>query len=74
MSNPLPSIPEKGRIAAVDYGTVRIGVAITDPERILCSPLENYNRRSPSKDAQYFRELAELERHRQNLLEMRENM
>lgn len=62
MSNQLPSIPEKGRIAAVDYGTVRIGVAITDPDRILCSPLENYNRRSLSKDAQYFRELAELER------------
>ncbi|PQO28184.1 Holliday junction resolvase RuvX [Blastopirellula marina] len=62
MSNQLPSIPEKGRIAAIDYGTVRIGVAITDPDRILCSPLENYNRRSLSKDAQYFRELAELER------------
>lgn len=28
----------------------------------MCSPLENYNRRSLSKDAQYFRELAELER------------
>ncbi|GAA4426247.1 MULTISPECIES: Holliday junction resolvase RuvX [Bremerella] len=62
MSNQLPSIPDKGRIAAVDYGTVRIGIAITDPERVLSSPLENYNRRSPSKDAQYFKELAELER------------
>ena len=62
MSNKLPDIPDKGRIAAVDYGTVRIGIAITDPERILASPLENYNRRSPSKDAQFFKELAELER------------
>ncbi|PQO47886.1 Holliday junction resolvase RuvX [Blastopirellula marina] len=62
MSNQLPDIPDKGRIAAVDYGTVRIGIAITDPERILASPLENYNRRSPSKDAQFFKELAELER------------
>lgn len=62
MNNKLPDIPDKGRIAAVDYGTVRIGIAITDPERILASPLENYNRRSPSKDAQFFKELAELER------------
>ncbi|PQO39198.1 Holliday junction resolvase RuvX [Blastopirellula marina] len=62
MSSQIPEIPDKGRIAAVDYGTVRIGVAITDPDRVLCSPLENYNRRSPSKDAQYFKELAELER------------
>ncbi len=62
MSSQLPTIPDKGRIAAVDYGTVRIGIAITDPDRVLASPLENYNRRSPSKDAQFFRELAELER------------
>ncbi|CAE7549689.1 manC, partial [Symbiodinium sp. CCMP2456] len=55
-------LDEGGRIAAVDYGTVRIGIAITDPDRVLASPLENYNRRSPSKDAQFFRELAELER------------
>jgi len=57
-----PDIPEKGRIAAIDYGTVRIGVAISDPDRILASPLENYTRRSLSKDAQFFREVAELER------------
>lgn len=62
MNSPLPEIPETGRIAAVDYGTVRIGVAITDPDRILCSPLENYQRRSPAKDAQFFKQLAEQER------------
>ena len=62
MNRPLPEIPEKGRIAAVDYGTVRIGVAITDPDRILASPLENYTRRSPTKDAQFFTELAQQEK------------
>ncbi len=32
--------PLRGRIAAVDYGTVRVGVAVCDPDRILASPLE----------------------------------
>ncbi|PHS11072.1 MAG: Holliday junction resolvase RuvX [Blastopirellula sp.] len=55
-------IPTTGRVAGVDYGTVRIGVAITDPGRILASPFENYNRRTPVKDASYFQQLAEQER------------
>lgn len=31
--------PNTGRIAAIDFGTVRIGVAICDPDWILASPL-----------------------------------
>ena len=31
-----------GRILAIDYGTKRIGLAITDPLQIFASPLE-YN-------------------------------
>ncbi len=49
-------------MAAVDYGTVRIGVAVTDSRRILASPLENYTRRGLEADARHFRELAERER------------
>ena len=33
-----PSIPV-GRVAGIDYGRRRIGVAICDAERIICSPL-----------------------------------
>ncbi len=51
-----------GRIAAIDYGTVRIGIAISDPDRVLASPYENYTRRGPVADAAYFRHLAEEER------------
>ena len=36
----LDSFPRSGRLAAVDYGTVRIGVAVCDPGWILASPLE----------------------------------
>ena len=47
-----------GRIAGVDYGAVRIGVAISDPERRFASPLENYTRRTPELDARRFATLA----------------
>ena len=50
-----PAAP--GRIAGVDFGTVRIGVALSDPERMLASPHENYTRRGPKLDAEWFRKL-----------------
>jgi putative Holliday junction resolvase len=49
-------------LAGIDYGTVRIGIAVTDPEQRLASPLENYNRRTPDLDADFFRRLAAEER------------
>jgi putative holliday junction resolvase len=51
-----------GRIGGVDYGTVRIGLAISDPARSMASPLEIYVRRSPQLDARHFKQLAEEER------------
>lgn len=61
--NETNDFPTHGRVASVDYGTVRIGIAICDPDRILASPLEVY----PAKDWQekggdYFRRLIKLER------------
>lgn len=47
-----------GRVAGIDFGTVRIGIAISDPERTIASPLENYTRRGSEQDAQRFRKLA----------------
>jgi putative Holliday junction resolvase len=55
-------IPNHGRLAGIDFGTVRIGVAVTDPNRVLASPLENYTRRGQEADAQYFRRLVAEER------------
>ena len=48
---------DPGVVAGVDYGTVRIGVALTDRERRLAAPHENYTRKSESADAAWFREL-----------------
>jgi putative Holliday junction resolvase len=49
------SVP--GRVAGIDYGHVRVGIAISDPERKIVSPLENYTRRGPEADAARFRRL-----------------
>ncbi len=53
--------PTSGRVAGIDYGTVRIGVAICDPSRTLASPYENYTRRDLKKDAEYFQNLVRAE-------------
>ena len=50
----------RGIIAGIDYGTVRIGIAISDADRILASPYEIYIRRSPEKDTEYFRQLVSV--------------
>jgi putative Holliday junction resolvase len=56
------ALPRRGRLAAIDYGTVRLGVAITDPDQRLASPLENYTRRDLVADALWIKKLAETER------------
>ena len=47
-----------GRVAGIDFGRVRIGVALSDPGRRIASPYQTYQRRSPQEDAQWFRQLA----------------
>jgi len=50
-----------GRIAGIDYGTVRIGIAISDPGHAFASPYENYTRRGKEADLRRFRRLVEEE-------------
>jgi putative Holliday junction resolvase len=54
--------PLPGRVAGIDYGSVRIGIAISDPGRTIASPYENYTRRGPEQDARRMRRLVEEER------------
>ena len=46
-----------GRLLGIDYGTVRIGLSISDPDRIVASPLETYSRKSLEQDAAYLAKL-----------------
>jgi len=41
-----------GKIAGIDYGTVRIGIAISDADRVLASPYETYIRKLSGRNAQ----------------------
>ncbi len=53
---------EPGRILALDFGTRRIGAALSDPDRRMAFPLEQYDRRTPDRDASHYRELVREER------------
>jgi len=50
------------RIAGIDYGDVRIGVAVADPAVGIASPLANYTRVGREADAAWFCRLAQQER------------
>jgi putative Holliday junction resolvase len=46
-----------GRIAAIDFGTKRIGIAMSDRGRTIASPYENYERAGEAQDARRFQRL-----------------
>jgi putative Holliday junction resolvase len=50
------------RVAGIDFGTVRIGIATADLDVGIAGPYENYSRRSEELDADYFRRFAVEER------------
>jgi putative holliday junction resolvase len=50
------------RIAGIDFGTVRIGIATADLAVGIAGPYETYARRNERLDAEYFRRLASEER------------
>jgi putative holliday junction resolvase len=51
-----------GRLAGIDFGTVRVGVALTDARQTLASPHAIYHRGDREADARYFQRLAAEER------------
>ena len=51
--------PTEGRLLGIDYGHVRIGVAVSTPEQNIASPLKNYTRGSDAADADFLRQMAD---------------
>jgi putative Holliday junction resolvase len=51
-------LPATGRLAGIDYGEKRIGVAVCDGDRNIASPLETHHRHSEAADRAYFVQLA----------------
>jgi putative Holliday junction resolvase len=54
-------VSDRGRILGVDYGSVRIGLAVSDVDRKIASPLRTYERRGVNQDASFFKEQIEQE-------------
>ena len=52
---------ERRRILGIDPGKARLGLAVTDPERRIASPLANYTRRSLEQDDVYLKKVIEAE-------------
>jgi len=52
---------QRGRRIAFDYGDVRIGVAVSDPDSILCSPLTTLKANDKTVFTQIEEILAEIE-------------
>jgi putative Holliday junction resolvase len=50
-----------GRLLGVDYGHIRIGMAVSDHERKIASPLATYTRGNKEREAEHFRKLIDEE-------------
>ncbi len=46
------------RVMALDYGDVRIGIALSDVTRFLASGYENYTRKGLSEDCKHIAQIA----------------
>lgn len=63
-----------GRVIALDVGDVRIGVAVSDPARIISQPVEVYRRVGYGPDSRYIRALCDRYQTRDVLLGLPLNM
>jgi putative holliday junction resolvase len=50
-----------GRLLGVDYGQVRVGLAVCDPDRKIAFPLATYERQGSTRDAAFFQALVKEE-------------
>jgi putative Holliday junction resolvase len=45
------------RVLGLDFGTRRVGAAVSDPRGVIATPLEVYERRDPAQDARHYQHL-----------------
>lgn len=56
---PVPTVPVTGVLLGIDYGTKRVGVAVSDRGQRFSSPLHNHDRHGLHVDARFFRKVVE---------------
>ena len=49
--------PQTGRLLGIDFGTVRVGIAICDEGQSIANPHEVYNRRNEKLDQEFYLKL-----------------
>jgi putative Holliday junction resolvase len=52
-------VSARTRLLGIDHGQARLGLAVSDPERRIASPLANYTRRNPEQDGRYLQKVIE---------------
>ena len=55
------ALPIQGRLAGIDFGSVRIGLALSDPSQNWVTPLATYTRCGERQDINYFLRLVSQE-------------
>lgn len=53
------SVPKSGVLLGIDYGTKRVGVAVSDRDQRFSSPLHNHDRHGVQVDERFFRKVVE---------------
>jgi putative Holliday junction resolvase len=51
--------PEHGRLLGLDYGTKRLGLALSNPEQTIATPLETYLRRDARQDEKHLQRIVQ---------------
>jgi putative Holliday junction resolvase len=59
MSGGHKDFPAMGRLLGLDFGTKRVGLAVSNEEQTIASPLANYTRRGKPQDARYLNVVVE---------------
>lgn len=60
-SDPVYLLPAAGRLAGIDYGERRVGIAVCDASWQYCGPYEVFERHGPQADAVRIRKLVREE-------------
>jgi putative Holliday junction resolvase len=50
------------KVAGIDYGSIRIGIAVSDIDGTMAFPFKTYIRKSFSQDTNFFKQLVQQER------------
>lgn len=60
--SPIPDALPPGTLLGIDYGSVRVGLALSDRNQTIAAPFQLYERKKPAEDAAFFQKLVTQEK------------